>query len=187
MHYLGGNAIDPIWRVLVSSDGISSWTPLEPQHSNPNPNPLANQLWYIDFLTPPTPLITPHRLPGFLESLMPLKNWCLIHARYSKSSLKHSIRFCGIFPSLKQNFIAYRSSKVSDWIFEIHQLWQSGFSRVYSNSCYCYLFEAEIIKIDQLSYKIYSNNFKCLYKKSLETYWRHHILLIEINSLLVYL
>ena len=33
-------------------------------------------------------------------------------------------------PSLKQNFIAYRSSKVSDCIFEIHQLWQSGFSRV---------------------------------------------------------
>ena len=31
------------------------------------------------------------------------------------------------FPSLKQNFIAYRSSKVSDCIFEIHQLWQSGF------------------------------------------------------------
>ena len=28
------------------------------------------------------------------------------------------------FPSLKQNFIAYRSSKVSDCIFEIHQLWQ---------------------------------------------------------------
>ena len=26
------------------------------------------------------------------------------------------------FPSLKQNFIAYRSSKVSDCIFEIHQL-----------------------------------------------------------------
>ena len=29
-----------------------------------------------------------------------------------------------IFPSLKQNFIAYRSFKVSDCIFEIHQLWQ---------------------------------------------------------------
>ena len=28
------------------------------------------------------------------------------------------------FPSLKHNFIAYRSSKVSDCIFEIHQLWQ---------------------------------------------------------------
>ena len=27
------------------------------------------------------------------------------------------------FPSLKQNFIAYRSSKVTDCIFEIHQQW----------------------------------------------------------------
>ena len=34
------------------------------------------------------------------------------------------------FPSLKQNCIAYCSSKVSsrpDCIFEIYQLWQSGF------------------------------------------------------------
>ena len=93
----GGNATDPIWRVLASSDGISSWTPLKPQHSNPNPNPLANRLWCIDFLTPPTTLIIPHRLPAFLESLMPLKNWCSIHARCSKSSLKYSTRFCGIF------------------------------------------------------------------------------------------
>ena len=28
------------------------------------------------------------------------------------------------FPSLKQNFIAYRSSKVSDCIFEFHLLWR---------------------------------------------------------------
>ena len=56
------------------------------------------------------------------------------------------------FPSLKQNFIAYHSSKVSscpDCIFEIHQQWQSGFSRVYSNSCCSCSFEAEIIKIGQ--------------------------------------
>ena len=41
------------------------------------------------------------------------------------------------FPNLKHNFIAYRSSKVSscpDCIFEIHQLLQSGFSRVYCNA-----------------------------------------------------
>ena len=59
VHCPAGNATDPIWRVLVSSDGISSWTTLKPQHSNsnPNPSPLANQLWCIDFLTPPTPLI----------------------------------------------------------------------------------------------------------------------------------
>ena len=62
------------------------------------------------------------------------------------------------FPSLKQNFIAYRSSKVSDCIFEIYQLWQSGFSRVYSNSCSSCSFEVEIIKIGQSSNKMYSNN-----------------------------
>ena len=145
--------------VLTSSAGISSWTPLKPQHSNPNPN--SNQLWCIDFLTPSTPLIIPQRLLAFLESLMPLKNWGSIHARWAKSSLKPSIRFCGIFPSSKHNFIAYHSSKVSsrpDCIFEIHQLWQSGFNRVYSNSyCSCW-FEPEIIKIGQSSYTIYSNN-----------------------------
>ena len=62
------------------------------------------------------------------------------------------------FPSLKQNFIAYCSSKVSDCIFEIHQLWQSGFSRVYSNCCCSYSFELEIIKIGESSHKMYSNN-----------------------------
>ena len=101
MYCPDGNATDTISRVLASSDGISCWTPSKPQHSNPNPNPLANQLWCIDFLTPPTPLIIPHRLPAFLESLMPLKNWCSTRARWSKSSLKHSIRFCGIFSKFK--------------------------------------------------------------------------------------
>ena len=65
------------------------------------------------------------------------------------------------FPSLKQDCIAYRSSKVSsrrDCIFEIHQLWQSGFSRVYSNFCCSCSFESEIIKIGQSSHKMYSNN-----------------------------
>ena len=162
VHCPRGNATDPIWRVLASSNRISSWTPLKPQHSNPNPNPLANQLWCIDFLTPPTPLIIPHRLPAFLESFMPLKNWCLIHARCSKAhwSIPY-VYVASFFPSLKQNFIAYRSSKVSscpDCIFEIHQLRQSGFSRVYSNSyCSC-SFELEIIKISQSSHKMYSNN-----------------------------
>ena len=43
------------------------------------------------------------------------------------------VSVAAFFPSLKQNFKAYRSFKVSsrpDCIFEIHQLWQSGFSRV---------------------------------------------------------
>ena len=58
----------------------------------------------------------------------------------------------------KKNFIAYRSSKVSDCIFEIHQLWQSGFSRVYSNVCCSCSFKPEIIKIGRSSHKMYSNN-----------------------------
>ena len=156
LHCSGGNATDPIWRVLVSSDRISSWTTLKPQHCKPNP--LANQLWCIDFLTPATPLIIPHRLPALLESLMLLKNWCSIHARWSKSSLMHSICFCGIFLSSKQDSIAYRSSKMSDCIFEIYQLWQSGFSRVYSNSCCSCSFEPEIIKVGQSSHKTYCYN-----------------------------
>ena len=160
MHCPGGNATDPIWRVLASFDGISSWTPLKLQHSNPNPhtNPLANQVWCIDFLTPPTPLIISHRLNYATQKLKLMQ---AAHTRYPKSSLKHSIRFCGIFSSLKQNFIAYRSSKVSlhpDCIFEIHQLWQSGFSRVYSNSCCSCSFKSEIIRIGQSSYHVYSNN-----------------------------
>ena len=76
------------------------------------------------------------------------------------------------FPSLKQDFIAYRSSKVSsrpDYIFVIHQLWQSGFSRLYSN-CYCSCsFESKIMKIGQSSHKMYNNNilnFKCLCQKN---------------------
>ena len=65
---------------------------------------LAHQLWCSDFLTPPAPLIIPHRLLDFLESLMPLKNWCSIHARWSKSRLKDSIRFCGVFSKFKTEF-----------------------------------------------------------------------------------
>ena len=63
-------------------------------------------------------------------------------------------------PSLKQNFIAYRSSKMSsrsDCIFEIHQLRQSEFSMVCSNFCCSCSFELEIIKIGQSSPKMYSN------------------------------
>ena len=61
-------------------------------------------------------------------------------------------------PSLKHNFITYHCSKVSIFIFEIHQLWQSGFSRLYSN-CYCSCsFKPEIIEIGQSSQYMYSNN-----------------------------
>ena len=117
---------------------------------------------------------------------MPLKNWCSIHVRCSKKVWSIPYVSVAFFPSLKHNFIAYRSSKMSsrpDCIFEIHQPWQSGFSRVYSTCCCSCSFEPEIIKIGQWFYKMYSNNILNLLesttilnictKKGLETYWMH--------------
>ena len=148
-----GDTTDPIWRVLASSLGISSWTPLKPQHINPNPNPLANQF--------------PHLSPSLTDSVPSLNLLChsKTHARFMQDDWKAvwSIPYVSLafFPSLKQNFIAYRSFKVSsrpDYIFEIHQLGQSGFSRVYSNCCCSCSFEPEIIKICQM----YCNNIRCI-------------------------
>ena len=102
---------------------------------------------------------------GWICFVWPSWVWESQHASTGKSvsgSLGHTSRSCfhpmAFFPSLKQNFITYRSSSHPDCIFEIHQLWQSGFSRVYSN-CYCSCsFKPEIIKIGQSSHEMYSNN-----------------------------
>ena len=72
---------------------------------------VANQLWCSDFLYSSHTSHHPSQTP-----CLPWISYAtqkLIHARCSKSSLKHSIRFCGIFPSLNQNFIEHRSCKVS--------------------------------------------------------------------------
>ena len=62
-----------------------------------------------------------------------------------------------IFPSLKQSFIAYHSSKKSsrpDCIFEIHQLWQSGLLEgCIPNAAVAVDLLPEIIKIGQSSHK----------------------------------
>ena len=123
---------------------------------------MANQLWCIDFLTPPTPLIIPHRFRAFLEISYATQKLMLDSCKMPQKQSEAFYTFLWhFFQSLKQNFIAYRSSKASsspDCIFEIHQLWQSGFSRVYSNCCCSCSFEAEIMKIGQSSHKKYSNN-----------------------------
>ena len=173
VHCPGGNATNPIW------------TPLKPQHNNPNPNPLANQLRCTDFLTPPT-------LSSSLTDSLPSLN-LLCHSKTDARLMQYGLKVVwsisyvsvAFFPNLKLNFIVYRSSKASsrpDCIFEIHQLWQSGFNRVYSNCrCSC-SFEIEITKIGQRSYNMYSNNILNFQesttilnanKKRLETYWRN--------------
>ena len=62
---------------------------------------------------------------------------------------------------------------MSDCIFEIHQQWQLGFSRVYSNCCCSCSFEPEIIKIDQSFHTMYSNHH----------HHHHHIVLAARISL----
>ena len=157
----GGNATDLIWRMLASSDGISSWTPLKPQHTNP-----TLTLWPINTGVL-TSLLLPHLSPSLTDSLPSLNLLChsKTDAQFMQDGWKAvwSIPYISVafFPNIKHNFIAYGSSKVSshpDCILEIHQLWQSGFSRVYSNSCCSCSFEREIIKTSQWSHKMYSNN-----------------------------
>ena len=137
-----------------------------------------------------TSLLFPHLSSSLTDSLPSLNLLC--HSKTDTRFLQDapkavwSILYVSVafFPILKQNFIAYHSSKVSsspDCIFEIHQLWQSGFSRVYSNSCCSCSFELEIITIGQSSHKMYNNNIlnfqesatilNAHTKKSLETYW----------------
>ena len=114
-----------------------------------------------------TSLLLPHLSSSLTDSLPSLN--LLYHSktdgRYMQDGQKAvcSIPYVSVasfFPSLKQNFLAYRSFKLSwhpDCIFEIHQRWQSGFSRVYSNCCSSCSFEAEIIKLFQSSHKMYSD------------------------------
>ena len=180
MYCPDGNATDPIWRVLASSLGISSWTPLKPQHSNPNPNhnSLANQLSCIDYL------LLPHLSSSLTDSLPFLNLLChsKTDARFLHDHRKAvwnvpyvSVAFFQFQNRILLHNCSFRVSPRPDCIFEIHQLWQSGFGTVYSNSCCSRPFEDEIIKIGQSSHKMYSNNivnfsrvyenFKCLCKK----------------------
>ena len=95
----------------------------------------------------------------------PSETPCLPWISYAtqKLMLDSNIPYVSVafFPSLKHNFIAYRSTKVSSrpaCNFEIHQQWQSVFSRVNSNCCCSSSFEPKIIKGCQSSRKMYSNN-----------------------------
>ena len=114
-----------------------------------------------------TSLLLPHLSSSLTDSMPSLNLLChsKTDVRFMQDAPKAvwTIPYVSVafFPSLKQNFIAYCSSKVSsrpDCIFEIHQLGQPGFSRVYSNCCCSCSFEPEIIKTGQSSYKMYINN-----------------------------
>ena len=146
MHCPGGNASDPIGRVLASSPGISSWTYLKLQHTNPIPNPFGHSAltyWLpYSYHTSHHPSQT-HCLPWISQATQKLILQFSQDGRKAVWNIPYvSVAF---FPSLKQNFIAYRSSILfsrPDCFFEIQQL----FSRVYSNCYYSCSFEPVIIK-----------------------------------------
>ena len=108
VHCPGGNAAEPIW-VLASSDGISCWTPFKPQHSNPNPLAINSGVL--------TSLVLPHLSSSLTDSLPSLN--LLYHSKTDARFMQHgrkavwSIPYVSVavFPSLKHNFMAYRSSK----------------------------------------------------------------------------
>ena len=149
-----------------------------------------------------TSLLLPHLSSSLTDSLPSLNLLC--HSKTDAQFMQDGPKAIwsnpyisvAFFPSSKQNFIAYNFSKVSshpDSIFEIHHLWQSAFSRVYSNSCCICSFESEIIKIGQSFHRMYSNNILNFQEstailnactKRLETYWMHLLYSVGWNKYL---
>ena len=122
----------------------------------PKPSQTFSGMIKVSLWPPPSPplttLITSYW--AFLESLMPLKNWCWIIAKWSKNNLNHSIRFYGIF----SNIVHLKCPHFQIAFLKFTSCDNQAFSRVYSNDyCNC-SFEREIIKIGQSSHKMYSNN-----------------------------
>ena len=106
-----------------------------------------------------SPIVWPCQWPSSqpLSSVQLSHNESLWASGITKSHREQARTIGRVRNCLGTHFIAYRSSNLSNCIFEIHQLWQSGFSSVYSNCCCSYSFEPEIIRIGQSSQKMFSN------------------------------
>ena len=104
LHCLGGNVTAPTWRMLASSDGISSWTPINPQYNNSN---LTLTLWLINSGVL-TSLLLPHLSSSLTDSLPSLNLLChaKTDARFMQDGRKAvwSIPYVSLafFPSLKR-------------------------------------------------------------------------------------
>ena len=111
------NATDPNWRVLASSDGISFWTPLKPQHIIPC---WLSVQWEPSACRSCTLLSKKgsSNVCRWIYTLWPSWVWEIQHTSTGNSvswfvdhSSRSSFHRMAFFPSLKQNFIAYRSSE----------------------------------------------------------------------------
>ena len=126
---------------LTRFEECCSWTPLKPQHSNPNPNSLAYQLWFINFFTPPS------------QSLCP--PWILFYSKTDARFMQDAPKVEWSIPYVSVAF--FQVSNIILLHIVLLKPWQSSFSRVYSSCCCCCSFEAEIIKIGQSSHKMYEH------------------------------
>ena len=108
VHCPCGNAADPIWSVLASSDGISSRAPLKPQHRKKNLT-LTLTLWQINAGVL-TSLLLLHLSSSLTDSLPSLNLLCpsKTDARFMQDGRKAvwSIPyiFYGIFCKFKTEF-----------------------------------------------------------------------------------
>ena len=193
MYCPGGNATDLIWRVLASSQGISCWTSLKPQNSNPNSNPSAQSalMYWLPYSSHTSHYPSQTRcLPwiSYATQKPMLDSWKIVEKEPEAfhTFLWHFFQVQNIILL----HIVFKVSSRPDCNFEIHQLWKSGFRGVYSNCCCSCSFKPEIINIGQSSHKMYSNyilNFQesttilnARTKKSLETYWIHHVFIFNL-------
>ena len=83
------------------------------------------------------------------------------------------------FPRLKQNFIAYRSSKVTDCILNFPSSYNQALVGCIPSAAVAVHLNLKSLKLVShlircigITYWIY-DNFKCPYKKSVETYRMH--------------
>ena len=105
-------------------------------------------------------LLLPHLSSSLTDCLSSLNLLCHLQtdARWPKSSLKHSIRFCGIFFQVYNRILLHIVLLKCPNVQIACLKFTSVTIRVYSNCCCSCLLEPEIIKIGQSSHNMYSNN-----------------------------
>ena len=102
---------------------------LKSQHSNPNP--LAYELWFIDFLTPPTPLIIPHRHPCLTwisyASQKPMLDSCKMVENQSEAFHTFTVAFFFKFKNrILLHTVLLKCPHFQIAFLKFTQLWQSG-------------------------------------------------------------
>ena len=120
---------------------------------------LADQLWCIDFLTPPTPLIITHRLPWISCATQKLMlDSCKMVQRQSEAFHTFLWHFFQVENRILLHIILLKCPHVQIAFLKFTSCDNQALrSRVYSNCCCSCWFEPEIIKIGQSSHKMYSN------------------------------